>query len=771
MVIVFSSCTVFTIVKDSPANKPFVFETTVSIEHSDIKSDEKARLEGGLYEQLDDDITARKLDKVLWEVLKNPKPLDSSLLTRSIEYMHYYLHGEGYFQDSISYTTHVKQSGEQERAYINFRINLGKVTRIDSISYSLTVDSLQHLADSTRANALIKKGSPFAQGPISLEFDRLVELYRNNGYMLFKRSNLYALWDTVDLSMLQPALDPLEQIMMMKKAQERLLKPTANLEIRLKQLDDSSSVRRFYVGNVTIYPDIRLASTASDTTYRKTIDNITIIQNANKFKPRIFPQYVYLERGELYKQSRYLRTLNRFSSLGSWRLVDLRETQRGTTDTVDFVMRLTPASKHNFTTNFEGSFSQSVIGDFVGLGVNFGLQNRNFLKTANQLTTSIRYGVELGGIFKKGNLIQTQQVSMSNSLIFPRLVFPGLGNFKKDFRGNTQSIFSINVANTDRRVFFNLATLNSYWGYDFSWRARNFFLNNKLYNLGIKLPNIEYSFLEKKDSLNKLIISNPSIKNLFSDGLITSFIANFSMPWNSANKRTQHVLRTNVELSGLLTGFIKNRFIEKELYRFVKVDAEYARLYKISDKTGLVLRGFGGIGYELGSTPNPDKRSQLPFFKQFYSGGPNSMRAWQLRQLGPGSLVSNFAGSAGVPDRFGDVQLEGNIEFRFPVFRLSGIPINGAAFTDIGNVWLLKKDAGNTNEVINLSSLGTDLAIGSGLGLRMDFSFLVIRLDYGYKVKDPSPSADNIGYRNKFFAYPFFKGSQLQLGIGYPFIF
>ncbi|MCH5600531.1 BamA/TamA family outer membrane protein [Niabella ginsengisoli] len=268
-----------------------------------------------------------------------------------------------------------------------------------------------------------------------------------------------------------------------------------------------------------------------------------------------------------------------------------------------------------------------------------------------------------------------------------------------------------------------------------------------------------------------MIDNNPSIQNLFSDGLITSVITNFSMPWNSPNKRSVNVIRMNFESSGLLTGLVRNSFIDEQLYRFIKLDAEYAKLIKLSSKTGLVLRGFGGVGYEFDATANPLKRSQLPFFKQYYSGGPNSMRAWQLRRLGPGSAIKDFEGSGSVPDRFGDVQLEANIEYRMPLFSIGSLPINGAIFTDVGNVWFLKKDAGNPEERFNLSRLGTDLAIGSGAGVRADFGFFVIRLDYAYKVKDPSPDINNAAYQNKFFAYPFFKGSQLQVGIGYPFIF
>lgn len=776
-VFLFSSCTIFTVVRNSPENTPFIFDTKIDVKGTGIDKEEKTRLEAGLYEQLDDSITARKVDKVVYAVLKNPNRLDSSVISKSLQYMHFYLHGEGYFNDSINFYTEVKPNGDQLRVHVVFHVWPGKVTRIDSLSYTLRDDTLQSLTAGSLKTAIVEKGDPFAQGPISSELDRLVSLYKENGYFMFNRNLLYGLWDTLDVSLLQPSLDPFEQVERMRKLRERLEAPTANLDIRLRQILDSTFIKRYYVGNVYVYPDAR-----ADTTVGKreeaTSHNITVIQHYNRFKSKIFSPNIYLRYGDMYNQRRYLRTLSRLNNLPSWRLVDIGydTTKRPGQDTLDFIVRLTPAPKYSFSTNLEGSFNQQslVSSSFFGMGINIGFQNRNFQRGANTATTNLRYGIELGS-FERGDLIQTQQVSLSNTIVYPRFIFPGLNGLKNDFSGYINSVFGLNVASTERRRLFDLSTINANWGYDFSWRAKSYNRNNRTYNVGVKIPNIEYSFLVRKDSLNKLIERNPSIRNMFSDGLISSVIGRFTMPWNGTRNRQTNVFKANLEVSGLLSGMLPSRFIDSQLYRFVKFDVEYAKLFKWA-KTSLVLRGFGGIGYEFDFTKNPDKQNQLPFFKQYYSGGPNSMRAWQLRRLGPGSTVKYFRGSEDqtriiVPDRFGDVQLEANIEYRMPIFSMAGIPVNGAVFTDAGNIWFLKPEAGLAEETFKLSRLGTDLAIGSGAGVRVDFGFFVIRVDYAYKVKDPSPDPGNIRYRNKFFAYPFFKGSQLQLGIGYPFVF
>ena len=143
------------------------------------------------------------------------------------------------------------------------------------------------------------------------------------------------------------------------------------------------------------------------------------------------------------------------------------------------------------------------------------------------------------------------------------------------------------------------------------------------------------------------------------------------------------------------------------------------------------------------------------------------MRAWALRKLGPGSAIKSFALD---PERYGDVQLEFNAEYRFPLGKPLGVIVNGALFTDIGNIWFLKKDPPDRlpEEVFNFSRLYKDIAIGVGAGLRIDFTFFVIRFDYSYKAKNPSP--DNIAGQNKWFYGAQLLSGQFQLGVSYPFI-
>jgi outer membrane protein assembly factor BamA len=486
------------------------------------------------------------------------------------------------------------------------------------------------------------------------------------------------------------------------------------------------------------------------------VDGVKVISYTKMFKSKIPPENIYFRRGDLYNQDKYIKTVNKFNSLGAWRLVSIEPLARKNQDTADFTIRLTPAKKYSFTTNLEGSRNQSVVsGNLFGIGVNVGLQNRNFGRAANVATTSIRYGIELSD----SSFIQTQQLSVSHTIYFPRLV-PRMKWIPKKYKENLRTSFSFNAGNTERKDLFNLTTINGSWGYELQSK-------NTLFSL--RLPNIEYSYLKPRQKLLDLFTSNPSLKNIFTDGLISSIIAGITM--NGSKNKTQSIFRANAEMSGLLSGLISGKFLDDNLYRFIKLDAEVIRKMKFR-RSALVLRYFTGVGYEFGSTANPLKRNNLPFFKQYFAGGPNSMRAWGLRKLGPGSSVTAFRGTGSIPERYGDVQIEANVEYRFPLVKLFGINVEGALFTDIGNIWFLKKAANPLvpESVFNFGRLSKDLAVGIGTGFRVDFSFFVIRLDYSYKAKDPSPSPANIGLQNKWFGYKLGKGNQFQLGISYPFI-
>jgi outer membrane protein insertion porin family len=745
--------------KDYPHDKPFVYKTNIRLE-GDFSTEDKNTLVSRLKNQLDDSIRVRTIPQLYREVLKKPPVFDSANADRSVMYMNNLLNSLGYFKDSISYSDTVVKKEDQLRTTVNFSVNPGKQVKLDSVSFNLNdtpyhhpnQDELQALAIANQNQTLLKKGEPFSKPLISAELDRLVEVFRNSGYLKFTRDELMGLWDTLDVNLLRPSLDPFEQLQLLEELQKRQENPTANLEIRLRSKIDSSRLQKFYIGDITIYPDYT-QDTLNITAKTDTVGKYKVVYYRTIFKPKYFPDNIYLRSGDLYRQNRYIRTINRLGALGAWRLINIEQYPRKNSDTVDFKIRLTPAKKYSFNANLEGSRNSSIFsGNLFGLGVNLGLQNRNFARSSSLASTNLRFGTELN-INKGEQFVQTKQVSLGNNIYFPRFI-PSLGIIPQRYKDNLKTVLSFNASNTDRKDLFNLTSLNFSWGYEFQWR-------NKLFSL--KIPNIEYTFLNKRDSLIKLIAQNPSLQYIFNDGLISSMLAGFTITGGKRNYF--NVFRTNAEVSGLLASVIKSSFINRHLWRYVKIDADFTHK-RVFKKSAMVFHAFAGVGVESQRTANPDKRLALPFYKQYYAGGPNSMRAWPLRQLGPGSTVKFISET---PDRFGDIQLEGNIEYRFAIATIADARLEGALFTDIGNIWFLRPNPDFPNGSFNFSNLGRDIAIGAGYGLRVDFGYFLIRLDYAYKVKDPSPEPINVASQNKwFYNWKPFNG-QFQLGINYPF--
>jgi hypothetical protein len=745
--------------KNYPKDKPFVFKTTIKVNGNftdEVREDLEDRLKG----QLDDSLTVRSVSKLFVREIRTPPAFDSNAVERSITYMQNLLGSQGYFLGQISYDTIVEPAGkDQLRTSVRFEVTPGPQVVLDSVRYAIRNEALQRLTLSSLAESKIKKGEPFSKTTISAELDRLVDLYRNNGYLRFTREELLGVWDTLDARLLAPTTDPIEQLRILADIDNNRLHPKANLEIRLRPGFDSSKLTKYYIGAIDIYPDFT-SDTAGLTTQATQRSGLNLITYRPVFHPGIFREKIFFYKGDLYDQRNYFKTLNQLSAMGAWRLINIEPRSRPGTDTTDLLIRLTPARKYSNNATLEGSSNQSLIsGNLFGIALNLGLQNRNWARRAIQSNTSIRFGVETGrDRVNDINFIQTRQLAITHNLYFPRAI-PRINWLPAEWRENFKSVLSFNVANTERRELFNLSSYSTAWGYDFRHR-------NSLFT--VRLPNIEYNAIARRSKLEELIAANALLKNIFVDGLISSVTAGVLHSRQRQNRITN--LRFNIEESGLLTGLIRNPLLDSQLFRFVKVDLDVAT--KISfRRAAIAMRFFAGAGYEFDNTVNPNKRFNLPLYRQYFAGGPNSMRAWGLRKLGPGSSVQSY-GNNGLPERYGDLQLEANLEYRFSFFTIAGFKVNGALFTDIGNIWYVKQAPGRKpEEVFSLQRLGKDLAVGVGSGLRIDFTYFVIRLDYSVKAKDPSPSPANAAYQNKWFGYKRWSDmDQFQLGINYPFI-
>jgi outer membrane protein insertion porin family len=780
-----ASCSV---VREYPVGKPFVYETKINV-HGDMKSNTRKELVSKLGQQLHDSIAVRYVQKLIgWDqgpklfysVLKNPPVYDSINADKSVGFMRALLHSSGYYRDSITYSDTVKLHDDQQRVTVTFDVIPGKLFLVDSININIndsalrnavgsragSLDTLQKITLDNQRGSLIKKGVPFAKPLISAEFDRLTDVYRNNGYLRFSRDELLAVWDTVGLGLLRPTIDPVEQAEVFEALQKRRENPVADIEVRLRTNKDSLHLTRYYVGNITVYPDLS-ADTGSHTPPKLSqYKEYKLISYQDLFRKKVVAENIFLHRGELYDQRKHLKTLNRFNSIGAWRLASVDAVPRGATDTVDFVIRLTPALKYLFNVNLEGS--QNLAGSFTGsnlLGLNFTLQNRNFMRGANQSNTSIGAGTELGGT----GLNQTVQVTAGQSIYFPRFI-PHISRLGPKILENSRTSLGFNGRYVHRVDYLDLLSLNASWGWDVS-------LPKLLIN--VRIPNIEYTFLDKKQLLTDLISKNRSYEYIFNPGLVSSTLINGS--YLTAKKNVSGLTRLGFEFSGNALGLLRkgSDFLFRNLKRYEKVDFSIQKTIKQSRQkdpnhpsNAFAWRFFVGLGHSNpyknpGGNAVDTARLYMPFYKAYFAGGANSMRGWGLRKLGPGSTIKSFARAGGFPERFGDMQLEGNLEQRFFITDYRGVLINTALYTDIGNIWYLRKNPDFPDGEFRFDKLWKDLAVAVGTGIRVDFGFIKIRLDYAFKAKDPSP--EDAAAQNKwFYNWNPLKGTA-QVGVDYPF--
>jgi outer membrane protein assembly factor BamA len=765
------SCTV---PRHYQAGKPFVFATNIKVE-GNIPPSEKKDLAARLSNQLDDSLRTQIVSIAgIYRRVMSPAVFDTANVRRSIGYMVALLNASGYYAPTIKDTirrdtVHVhhlfsSKRSTQYRVSIDFRVTPGKQLKIDSVGYALETPALQALALESRSQSLLKKGKPYSKQLITSELDRLVDLFRNNGYYKFSNSkeDLVAVLDTVVAALIDPTLDPFQQAALLEELTKKRENPTISVVIMQRPVRDSSRTMKYYIGHVTIYPDLPVI--LDDTVTVSNIDTssakgFTIVSRTDKFKPRVVTDNDYLRPGQLFRLRDQTGTLNRFNQMGAWQqsAMTLDPSDKGDS-ILDETLRLYPAKKQNLSTSLEGSRNTNDIvtaSNLFGVGLNLGLVNRNAFRQSIRTSTDLRGGVEFGAQF-----IQTTQASLSHTISIPRLIAgPVIKSMFRRRQDSIRTIINLNASYTDRRLndgskFFTVGSINGSFGYEWSHGNRSYLL---------KTLNVEYTKLDKSDSFQRFLNNVPSLNLAFKSGLVVGQ----QFVYNSIKKTDNRTnfLRISAEQSGALLGLVRS-IDEGDLWRFVKGDIEY-RHHIDWKRTQLAMRAYAGAGWAYGREGAGSEQT-LPFYKAFFAGGPNSMRAWQVRQLGLGSSKFYDTAGGGILDRFGDVQLEGNMEYRFPLGTIFTVKVLSALYVDAGNIWNrhpIDNTAAEKGSNFQFNRFYNEFAVDAGTGLRFDFDWFIIRFDWAYKIKDP----ERMEFPDRWFYNMQLLKGQFQLGIGYPF--
>lgn len=768
-----ASCTV---VKNYPKQIPFVFANNIIVE-GEISGDEKKRLELELQNYWDDSLRVNSFQQFgIRTVIRDPNVFDSTAITRSMEFMNSYLNSEGFFSARVMPAPiAIDTVKEQYRVFVKMNVDVDKRVKIDQYTFDSIADpALRELAVKHDNYSLLEKGKPFTNNLIAAELDRLTTLYRRNGYFRFSRENVYAEVDTTDEALLEITLDPFEQARKVAQAElARRANPTIDVVIKQRPSLDTNAYTQYYIGKKYYYPNTKIDElpdslmTARFAHVNRSGDFI-LKQNIRKIKLRPLREHTYLTTGSLYDEENYYKTVNGITQLGPWNQVDIRtELKKDSTNVIDFHFFLTPAPKYSFGYDIEVSRNSGSIitGNLLGINNVLTLRNRNVWRQAIQSATNIRAGVELGF---NDTVLQTFQASISQTYSIPRFITPWKIKRVKQL-DDYKTVVNLNASYTDRKNFFRLRSAVASWGYE--WKKNN--------HVWLYRPvNIELYSLDTLIGLREAFISNPFLRTAFNTGYVVGQNITYSVIFPSKkHSNIVNNIRLSAEEAGGLLGRLRG--LRNKIYQYIKFEGEFRRLIEWR-KTSFAYRFFGGIGYNYSSDPTIGQ--SMPFFKQFVAGGPYSMRAWGVRQLGLGSSLLSDTSSV-FRDRFGDIQLETNFEYRFPLTTLGGVKVNSALFVDMGNIWNLKNNIDNPGSKLTLSRLYRDIAIGAGTGLRFDFDYFLIRFDFAYKVKDPARRSNNgwmsikdFEWQNREYLVKDGSGRVIkrnnfsfQLGIGLPF--
>jgi outer membrane protein assembly factor BamA len=646
---------------------------------------------------------------------------------------HNALRNYGYFRNKVPYDTIPLPN--PRKAKISYHVTPGPLFHLDTVKYMPFYPQADSIIMATLNQRLLKQGEPFSVPQLDAERNRLAKEFRNNGYFYYRPNYISFKADTLMIPQkVQVQVGPLPETPAQAKHPYFLGNTRINIyKYNQYQLTDSMTFRgqTYAYSSTDKKPPLRLRA--------------------------ILPN-LFIKRGELYKQANHDITLQKLSDMDVFSSVRVNYVPRDTTlsnDTLDVVV--SAMLDKPYDAEFEGKVTNKS-NNYVGPGLSFSMRKRNAFRGAETLGLSVwgSYEWQTGAhMEERSSLVNSYELGATASLSYPRLMFFGLG--KKLWRRSISSTnFELNARWVNRASYFSRVSLGASVSYTLQ-RKRNIKHEFTPFSLNYDL------LLNSTAKFDSIIQANPALYVSMRDQFIPSM--EYTFTWKKEKNRQQQTLRVNLKEAGNVTSGIYAIFGKgfneqgKELFgvpfaQFVKASVQYTRQFPLTTRTCLATRFFAGIIYSYGNA------TTAPYNDLFSIGGANSIRAFSIRSIGPGSYHPARSTYSYI-DETGDLKLEANIEYRFPIIA----NLYGAAFIDAGNVWLMRENEKQPGGKINMSDFGKTIALGTGVGLRYDLDFLVIRFDLGIGIHAPYDTGKS-GYYNM---PSFGKSLGYQFAIGYPF--
>ena len=641
----------------------------------------------------------------------------------------------GYFNGSVSYQEIPLK--DPKKAKVSYIIDMAQPYFLDSIvylKYPLYADSLiQH----TRQESVLKSGDNFSVIKLEEERQRLSTLFRNHGYYYYRPEFTTYRADT-------------------------LQKPGyVSLQVVPKTGIPSEAKKQYYLGNTSVYLTGYNDEPPTDTLRLRTM---TLYYSGKKpgIRPSALMRNFFFRKGELFSQDRQTFTQEAIARMGIFRYSEFRYAPQDTTalcDTLNVNMYATFDKPYNAELELNVTNKST---DQMGPGAIFKITRNNFQRMGANLSFEVRGSYEWQtGKTAEGNSskLNSYELSTSLSLDFPRLILPWKDSDLRRSRYPQKTSFKIYGDWLNRARFFNMLSFGGNVTYEFR--------RSRLWKHTVTPFQLTFNtLLSTTERFDSITAGNPSLALSLSDQFIPAMSYIFTYDNSRLKLRNQLWWETSITSAGNVTSLLyaalgkgfneKNKkLLGTPFAQFLKVTSEVRRLYKVGEKQHIAMRLMGGILWSYGN------QTIAPYSEQFYIGGANSLRAFTVRSIGPGTYNPSVNNKYSYLDQTGDIKLEANVEYRFPIFG----DLYGATFLDAGNIWLLRKDEGRPGGEFTLKNFAKSIAVNTGLGIRYDLTFLVIRLDLGIALHVPYETGKS-GYYN----IPKFKdGLGLHFAIGYPF--
>ncbi|TVZ28387.1 outer membrane protein assembly factor BamA [Gillisia sp. Hel_I_86] len=648
-------------------------------------------------------------------------------LSQTESLLHNRLENRGFFFSEVS--SNIEEDGKAKEASATYNVRLSHPYLLKN--YQLDSDSLMVYKEinSSLNKTLIKPGMRYDLSKLKLERERIEGDLKQKGYYNFSPGLLIFEADTNQYS-----------------------NNRFDLFLRLKKDVPEKTIVPYKITKVNIFPNYVVDT---DSIKKDTIlyANKNFIQETEYFKPERLDPFILIEKDQFFNPTTSRNTSRRLATIGAYKFINIRydEIDSLSTDSLGILeanIFLSPLNKRAIRAELQAVTKSN---DFAGPNLELTYVNRNLFKGGEILKITGKFGYEFQLVKGNQSGFNSLEFGLKSDLIFPRLLFPI--SFSKDFftYAIPKTRISLGADFLNRTKLFSLTSFYTSFGY--FWTANKYVtheFNPISVNL-VKLTNTTPAF-------DDILKANPFLQTSFDQQFIAGLT--YSFTYNGmvdAYKKHQFFTNLNLDIAGNTLGLLSgskngdkpSTFLGSEFAQYAKADVDLRYHFNFGKEQKIATRLFAGLGMPYGNS------EVMPYTKQYFSGGPYSVRAFKSRSLGPGTYVPEIDEFNSYFNQTGNIRLEANVEYRFPIYSF----FKGAIFADAGNVWNTKENEALpggefTGDFIN------QLGIGAGAGLRIDIQSFVIRFDLAAALKRPTDGKKfNFDYANPV----------LNFAIGYPF--